>query len=167
MWDNDSIKSYSGFPSYYDDYVFTQSMDYSTGAYVLYCIAARNGTVAWSKHLEKPFKIFSPVIYRQKVYMPIGGALECYSLTNGETLWRKDFGETITSNPGFPRGDHSHAGQQAGRHDQSRRRNNYLVDRPREQSSPYFVIIRDQVYIASAFTKIVTDGMCRLRRSGR
>lgn len=158
VWDNDSIKSYSGFPSYYDDYVFTQSMDYSTGAYVLYCIAARNGTVAWSKHLEKPFKVFSPVIYRQKVYMPIGGALECYSLTNGETLWRKDFGETITSNPGFSEREIilTLGNRRVVMINPDDGTITSSIDLG-EQSSPYFVIIRDQVYIASAFTKIVTD----------
>ena len=43
IWNNNEIKSWSKFPSFYDEYIFTQSMDYTKNTYSLYCLKADTG----------------------------------------------------------------------------------------------------------------------------
>ncbi len=155
-WNNDSVKSFSGFPSYYDNYIFTQSMNYSTGVYKLHCLDNLSGKEKWSVRIQKPFKIFPPVVYKQNVYIPSGKTITCLDLSTGEKKWIRDYGRIITSNPGFTDRailfsvDNSDI---------------MIIDPPSgnvvetvkvaEKSAPYFVVVRDQLYVAyNGFDKI-------------
>ncbi len=157
-WDNRLVKSYSGFPSFYDDLIFTQSMDYSTKAFTLYCLKAVDGSVAWEKRLPAPERLFSPVVYRRNVYLATGSSIHCFALADGELLWSRDYGETITSNPSFTEREILFT--------TGNRR--VVIINPAdgavastidlgEKSSPYFVTIRDQIYVAATFKKKVGD----------
>ncbi|MBN2038731.1 MAG: OmpA family protein [Spirochaetes bacterium] len=148
-WNNESIKTYSGYPTFYDDFIFTQSMDYGTGSYQVHCLSADSGRIVWSKNIPKPVKIFPPVIYKNRVYIPSNSSVYCLDLKSGEREWSKEYEGVITSNPGFT--DRSII---------------FVIDNSRiiitnpdngniirkietaPKSGPYFVTIRDQVYIA-------------------
>ncbi len=155
-WSNSKIKSYSGFPSFYGDYLFTQSMDYSKGIFTLNCIDAGTGKIIWSQTVPKPLKIYSPVVYKGKVYLASGKSLHCFSLKNGRKLWERGYGDYITSNPSFTeRAILFTAGNRS-----------LVITDPAdgsvkkrldfgEKSSPYFVTIRDYVYIANTFKRSV------------
>ena len=43
LWNNSDIKSWSQFPSFYDNLIFTSSMDYKTGVYSIYCLQSDTG----------------------------------------------------------------------------------------------------------------------------
>ena len=166
-WSNDSIKTYSGFPTFYDKYLFTQSMDFSTGKYTVHCLLADTGKEVWSRSIPKPLKIFPPVVYKQKVYVPSSTRIHCLNLTDGKEEWSKDYGGLISSNPGF-----------TDRAILFSRDNSAIVAvDPSDgsvlsvidlgpQASPYFVTVRDQIYIATNISlnrdgKAVTHGMVR------
>jgi outer membrane protein OmpA-like peptidoglycan-associated protein/outer membrane protein assembly factor BamB len=155
-WDNKSIRSYSGFPSFYDKYIFTQSMDYHTNRFMLYCLDADTGSVVWSDKISKPVRIFSPVVYRKKVFLATGSLIHCFKLEDGSRLWDRDYSDIITSNPSFTEREilfttgnrqvviiSPDDGSVISRID--------LGDR----SSPHFVTIRDQIYVASTFKKTI------------
>lgn len=101
QWENTGIRSYSGFPTFYDFMIFTQSMDYSTGIYTVHCLDSRTGREIWSKRIEKPMKIFPPVIYKRKLYVPTGQSIYCLDIKDGSVIWSKSYGSYITSNPSF------------------------------------------------------------------
>ncbi len=155
-WKNSSIKSFSGFPSFYDKYLLTQSMNYSTLRFTLYCLVARTGQVKWQKRLPRPFKIYSPVVYKKKIYLALTKSLYCMHLKTGKTIWKKQFSNYITSNPSFTEREILFV---VGN------RRVVIVDpktgkKKREidlgfKSSPYFVTIRDHIYIAHNFKKTV------------
>jgi outer membrane protein OmpA-like peptidoglycan-associated protein/outer membrane protein assembly factor BamB len=155
-WDNRSVKSYSGFPSFYDRYIFTQSMDYSKNTYTLYCLNAETGGVIWSRGIAKPERIFSPVVYQRRVYLASGSGVDCFNLDDGAALWRKDYGAVITSNPSFTEREILFT---AGNRpviiiDPASGSVTSAIDLG-EKSSPYFVTIRDQIYVASTIKKEV------------
>ncbi|HOA08020.1 MAG TPA: PQQ-binding-like beta-propeller repeat protein, partial [Spirochaetota bacterium] len=148
-WNNSSIKSFSAFPTFYDEYIFTQSMDYSKNVFSVICMNSKSGQTVWEKTLQAPVRIFPPVIYKGKVYIPSTTKLYALNLLTGELIFEKDYGRYITSNPSFT--------------DRSilftiDNRNVAVVDPDNgeiirelenpEQSSPSFVTVRDQVYVA-------------------
>lgn len=156
MWTSDNIKSYSGFPSFYDKYLFTQSMDFGSDSYTVLCLEAKTGSVKWSKQFPKPHKIFSPVVYRNRVFLPVSSAMHCLTADDGSRVWEKEYGSIITSNPSFTDSEilftlgnssvvtiDPESGDIRDRIDLG------------EQSSPYFVTIRDQIYTASTIKKAV------------
>jgi outer membrane protein OmpA-like peptidoglycan-associated protein/outer membrane protein assembly factor BamB len=157
-WQNDSVKSYSGFPSFYDRYVFTQSMDYSKGSYSLICFNAISGALIWKQNLKKPPVIFSPVVYKSNVYLALDKSLLCFKLSNGEKLWEKDYSEQITSNPSFTESEilFTASNQRILLVDPGTGSVKETIELG-EQSSPGFVTIRDQIYIASTIKKKVGD----------
>jgi outer membrane protein OmpA-like peptidoglycan-associated protein len=152
------IKTYSGFPSFYDQYIFTQSMDYTKNTYTLYCITAENGSVKWKKLINKPFKIFSPVVYKGKVYLANGKSMLCLDLKTGDLLWEKEYFDYITSNPSFTEREilFSVGNRRVIVINPSDGSEITSIDQG-EGTSPYFVIIRDQIYIATTFQKTVGD----------
>ncbi len=156
LWNNDEIKSWSKFPSFYDKYLFTQSMDYTKGIYTLYCLDSKTGKKIWTKNIPSPHKIYPPVVYKGMVIIASGSKFYSLDLKNGNDLWNKDYGSLITSNPGFT--------------DRSiifTLNNNGIVSiDPKNgnttntigigsNTSPYFVTVRDQIYIASTFEKSI------------
>ncbi|MCU0848525.1 MAG: PQQ-binding-like beta-propeller repeat protein [Spirochaetes bacterium] len=155
-WNNSEIKSYSGFPSFYDNLIFTQSMDYAKNTFSLYCMESGNGAVKWVKPLDKPHRIFSPVVYSGKVYLASGKSLYCYDLKTGEKAWEKSYADLVTSNPSFTEREilFTVGNRMLVRVNPSDGGEIARIDIG-DQSSPYFVIIRDQFYVASTFKKSV------------
>ncbi len=155
-WDNRDVKTYSGFPSFYDAFIFTQSMDYSANRYTVHCLGARDGKALWSRDIEKPLQIFPPVVYGGRVYIPSGKTVYCLDLKTGEVLWSRAYRDFITSNLSFTdrailfsiaNSDIAVVDPEKG-------------DTVREitvgpQSSPSFVTVRDQVYIAYTASETV------------
>lgn len=148
-WKNSSVKSYSGFPTFYDDYLIVQSMDYQTMEYKVLLLEGATGKTIWEKRLPQPFKIFPPVVYKRRIYIPVSQSLYCLDIDNGKELWKKDYGGIISSLPGF-----------------TDRAVIFTIDNKRlvitdpengsiensidigDKSSPGYVMVRDQFYIA-------------------
>ncbi len=101
LWSRGDISTYSGFPFFFDDMILTQSMDFATNSYRVLALDARTGKERWTRTFDRPFKIFSPLVYDGKVYLPHGTSLYALDLISGKGLWRRDYGAYITSNPAF------------------------------------------------------------------
>lgn len=157
-WDNRNVKSYSGFPSFYEDFIFTQSMDYGKNTFSLYCLKADTGAVVWSQSITRPVRIFSPVVYQQKVYLASGNIMHCFNLADGAKMWQKAYGDTITSNPSFTEREilFTADNRQVIMINPADGTINATIDLG-DKSSPYFVTIRDQIYVASTIKKKVGD----------
>jgi outer membrane protein OmpA-like peptidoglycan-associated protein/outer membrane protein assembly factor BamB len=155
-WDNRTVKTYGGFPTFYDKFIFTQSMDFSTNRYTVYCLDSSTGREIWSRVIEKPMQIFPPVVYRNRVYLPSSKSVYCIDLKTGEPVWKRDYKDYITSIPGFTdRAILFSVGN-----------SDILVIDPDSgevlrdvavapKSSPYFVTVRDQLYVAYNITDTV------------
>jgi outer membrane protein OmpA-like peptidoglycan-associated protein/outer membrane protein assembly factor BamB len=157
-WDNRSIKTYSGFPTFYDNLIFTQSMDYQRGRFIIHCLRGEDGKEIWAQQLQKPLKIFPPVVYQRRVYIPSGKNMYCLDLKTGERIWMKEYHNFITSNPSFTdrailfsigNSDIAIINPDTG-------------DIIREvkiapKSSPYYVTIRDQIYVAYNDYRIIKN----------
>lgn len=156
LWHNSDIETFSGFPSFYDRIVFTQSMNHSEGRFTLLALDSADGSVIWEKKLPVPVRIFSPVVYNRKVYMPVDKKIFCLDAGTGKVLWDKEYPDLITSNPGFTDreifftlGNNSVVSINP--------ENGNILHRHKtgDRSSPYFVTVRDQIYIASTIKKEV------------
>jgi len=148
-WQNNDIKSYSGFPTFYDDRIFTQSMNYQTNEYIVYCINSADGSVLWSKKLEKPMIIYPPVVYNGSVYIPVNNTVYSLDINNGSSKWSKDYGKIITSSLGFSDRAIIFTADNSEIIIIDPKNGNVLYnEKISEKSSPNFVIIRDHIYIA-------------------
>lgn len=101
VWTSQEIFSYSGFPTFYDDKIFTQTRDFAKNAYEVVCMQADSGKVLWRRAVKNPLQILSPVVYQNQVFIPSGKTLYCLSLSDGSILWEKEYEAVITANPGF------------------------------------------------------------------
>jgi len=154
LWNNDEIKSWSRFPSFYDEFLFTQSMNYKTGTYSLYCLRARNGEKLWVKEIKNPHRIFPPAVYKQRVYFASGTEVYCINLKTGEIIWSKEYPSLITSNPSFTERAVLFT-MDNGSVIMINPDNGDILNRLDfgAQKAPYFVTIRDQIYVATTFKK--------------
>ncbi|HNX60681.1 MAG TPA: PQQ-binding-like beta-propeller repeat protein, partial [Spirochaetota bacterium] len=64
-WENRDIKTYSAYPTFYDNTIITQSMDFGTNSFNIYCLESASGKQIWSKAITKPQRIFPPVVYNR------------------------------------------------------------------------------------------------------
>ena len=154
LWNNSDIKSWSQFPSFYDNLIFTSSMDYSTNIYSIYCLQSDTGSVVWVKKMNSPHRIFAPLVYRNRIYFASGNMVTAIDIKTGESLWSVDCGAFITSNPSFTErsliltvgnGDVSMLDPET----RKELKRMHFGDK----ASPYFVTIRDQIYVATGFEK--------------
>ena len=154
-WENKSIKSFSGFPTVYGNYIFTQSVDYNKKEYILYCLDMNTGKILWQNRLPMPFKIFAPVVYKEKVFLPLDTKLYSFDLVSGKMLSVKDHKEIITSNPAFTDNEIrlTVSNHKILTLDSETGKMTNLTEFPK-QSSPKFVTIRDQIYVAYTEKKI-------------
>ncbi len=154
LWNNDEIKSWSKFPSFYDEYIFTQSMDYKTNIFTLFCLNAKTGAKVWVRDIKSPHKIYPPVVYKQRVYFVSGMDVYCIDLKTGEIIWTKKYNSLITSNPGFTERAILFT-MDNGSIVMINPDNGDIMNRLDfgEQKAPYFVIIRDQIYVGTTFQK--------------
>ncbi len=155
-WENRGVKTYSAFPTFYDRYIITQSMNYRTGKYTIHFIDGSSGKEKWTSVIAKPFKIFAPVIYGGKVYVTSGSKIYCLDKETGKNLWMKDIERVISS--------------QVAATDRSLL---FIVDNSDiavfntvsrkldrtipvgKKAGPYYVLVRDQMYIAYNRVKTV------------
>ena len=148
-WDNGTVKTYSGFPTFYDDLIFTQSMDYATGQFRVYCLKADSGREVWSQSLAKPVRIFPPVIYRGRLYLPSEKSLYCLNLKTGDKIWNKEYADLITSVPGFTdRAILFITGNSTLTVVDPENGSVLREIKTPPRSSPYFITTRDQIYLA-------------------
>ena len=101
LWKNDSIKTFSAFPTFYDKYIFTQSVKHAQKLYEVICLDRRSGKELWRKAIDFPFKIFAPVVYQNKVLVPTGKKMFALAIEDGRTVWQKEYPGIISSNPSF------------------------------------------------------------------
>ncbi|MFW5770833.1 MAG: OmpA family protein, partial [Spirochaetota bacterium] len=154
-WDNREIKSYSGFPTFYDEYVITQSMNYQTNIYTVHCLKSDTGKEVWAKRVPKPIKIFPPVVYEKKVFIPSGSTIYCLDISSGNLHWQKEYGKIITSHPTFTDRSVIFAADNStilitNPNDGSLKRSIEIGPR----TSPHFVMVRDHLYVAyNRYTK--------------
>lgn len=154
LWNNKDIKSWSKFPSFYDEFIFTQSMDYKTNIYSLYCLKSKTGDIVWTKDIKNPHKIYPPVVYKKKVYFVSGTTVYAIDLKTGEIIWTREYDSLITSNPGFTERSILFT-MDNGAIVMINPDNGDIQNRLDfgSQKSPYFVIIRDQIYVTTTFQK--------------
>jgi outer membrane protein OmpA-like peptidoglycan-associated protein/outer membrane protein assembly factor BamB len=154
VWQNEEIMTYSGFPTFYDNLILTQSMDHSSNRFTIFCLNSADGKTVWTKNLPAPIRIFPPVVYDRRIYIPVNKTLYCLSITDGSLLWQKEYSDYITSSPGFTDSEifFTEGNRRVIAIDpvDGKIKNEYISG---EQSSPYFVNIRDQLYVASTFKK--------------
>ncbi|HOJ50697.1 MAG TPA: OmpA family protein [Spirochaetota bacterium] len=147
-WDT-KLSSYDAFPSFYDNIVFTQSRDYKNNEYKIIALSAKDGSTLWAASLEKPFKIYPPVTYKGSVFIPVSDTLHSLNIKDGSLKWKNSYGGIITSPLSFT--DRSIIF--------SINNQDILIVEPengqikdtikvKEKSSPYFVTIRDIIYVA-------------------
>jgi outer membrane protein OmpA-like peptidoglycan-associated protein/outer membrane protein assembly factor BamB len=157
-WENRDIKTYSAYPTFYDNTIITQSSDFGKNTFSVYCLDAQTGKQIWEKIIEKPQRIFPPVVYNRKVYVPANTSLHCLDYKTGEQLWVKDYGRYITSNPSFTDRaiifslDNS-AMAVVDPENGSIMKNVDVGDK----SSPYYVTIRDILYLAYNEKKTINN----------
>lgn len=154
QWNNNTIKTFSGFPTFYDRLLFTQSMNYSSGMYEIYCMNSATGNVLWRVAVEKPFKIFSPVVYKKKLYIPSSKTMYCLSIKDGSLIWRKKYKKYITSHPSFT--DRAILFTVDNSDIQVIDPKNGTIKKTLEigkRSSPHYVTVRNQVYVARNYFK--------------
>jgi len=149
QWSNRQIKSYSGFPTFYGDRVITQSMDYKTGSYRIYCIKTDTGKEIWSETIPKPLKIFPAVVYKQRVYLPAEKSIYCLDLKTGKRIWDRDYGAWITSSLSFTDRSILFSSDNSNIKIINPASGNLLrIIKVAPKSGPLFVTVRDHLYIA-------------------
>lgn len=157
-WHNDNINSWSGFPAYYDKFIFTQSMNYSTGSYRIYCLDRKTGRAIWSRELPKPMKIFSPVIYRDRVYIAINRSLKAFKLKDGSPVFSREYKELISSHPSFSDREIIFTlGNRKLVAADPENGNLKPIAQTDAPSSIKFALIRDIVYAASTYYKVINN----------
>ncbi len=148
-WDNKDIATYSGFPTFYDNKLITQSLNFKTRKFKIHCLKASTGKVIWEKIIPKPMKIFPPVVYKKKIYIPTSKKIYSLNIEDGSISWTKKYSNYITSIPSFTdRAILFSIGN-----------SDMLIVNPENgkimhqlkvapKSGPLFVTIRDQLYLA-------------------
>jgi len=148
-WENRNVKTYSAFPTFYDRFIITQSMNYGTGKYTIHYIDSSTGREVWTTVIDRPFKIFAPVIYDKVIYVTSGTKIYCLNKETGKILWVKDIKRIISSQVAVTDrslifiADNSDivvfgtASQKIER-----------TIKVGKKTSPYYVLVRDQMYIA-------------------
>ncbi|MCK4906489.1 MAG: PQQ-binding-like beta-propeller repeat protein [Spirochaetes bacterium] len=101
IWENENIKTYGGSPIFSDGKIFTQHRDYTELKYYLVCIEAKNGHIKWRRSIHKDPNIFTPVVYKSKVYIGTSYFLESYEIQTGRLSSSRRFSSRIGSNPIF------------------------------------------------------------------
>lgn len=148
-WENRGVKTYSAFPTFYDRFIITQSMNYKTGKYTIHFIDGSSGKEVWTANILRPFKIFAPVIYNKNVYITSGSKIYCLNKSDGSTLWVADVKRVISSQIAVT--DRSLIFIADNSDIAVFNTVSQKIERTiavGEKVSPYYVLVRDQMYIA-------------------
>lgn len=158
VWSNQEIESFSGFPTYYDDKILTQSRDFKKNQFFVLCLDQFTGKIIWKKQIEIPMQIFSPVVYQRRLFIPSGKKLYCLSLNDGSEIYQKEYDDYITSNPGFT--DREILLTIGNRRVAVLSPENGSIKYEEDfgsKSAPYFATVNDQIYVAYNYNKRVGD----------
>ncbi len=158
LWSRDDIHSYSAFPTFYGNSIYTQSMDYAKGEYLLHCVDMQTGQNRWVAVIDKPFKIFAPVFLKETVFIPSGKKMYAFDRTTGKVRWVKEYPGLISSEPSFT-DSRLHFALDNSYLLATDPTNGAILERIEvgKGSAPKIVIIRDQLYIASNYSKKLAD----------
>lgn len=156
FWSKPGIGSMNGFPTFYDRYIFAQSRDYKLNTFKVICLNASDGSEKWSTSLEVPIQIFSPVVYREKVLIPVNKKIYCLDLESGKVLWNREYADIITSPPSFTEKEilFSVGNRNITVVDADTGAVEYQIELG-EKAGPNFVTIQDQIYAAYNYNKQV------------
>ena len=104
VWDNPGIYTYGGFPSYWNGMVYTVSKEFQKESARLIGLNAVDGSIRWQATLENVSNIYSPVVYRERIYLAFGNQIGVFDAKTGEKLWEKQFIAPVASHPVFSHG---------------------------------------------------------------
>jgi outer membrane protein OmpA-like peptidoglycan-associated protein len=104
VWENMSIYTYGGFPSYWNGLVYTVSKEFEYSNARLVALREDFGTIRWSTEMTNAPNIFSPVVYNERIYLPLGNQLMVFDAQTGKKLWEKSFPDQTASHPVFSQG---------------------------------------------------------------
>jgi outer membrane protein OmpA-like peptidoglycan-associated protein/outer membrane protein assembly factor BamB len=104
VWENMSIYTYGGFPSYWNGLVYTVSKEFEYSNARLVALSEEFGTIRWSTEMTNAPNIFSPVVYGGRIYLPLGNQLMVFDAETGKKLWEKGFTDQAASHPVFSQG---------------------------------------------------------------
>jgi outer membrane protein OmpA-like peptidoglycan-associated protein/outer membrane protein assembly factor BamB len=99
------IYTYGGFPSYWNGMVYTVSKEFQRESARLIALNAVDGSVRWQAILENVSNIYSPVVYRERIYLAFGNQVGVFDAETGEKLWEKHFIAPVASHPAFSHGN--------------------------------------------------------------
>jgi outer membrane protein OmpA-like peptidoglycan-associated protein len=99
------IYTYGGFPSYWNGMVYTVSKEFQQESARLIALNAIDGSVRWQAVLENVSNIYSPVVYRERIYLAFGNQVGVFDAETGERLWEKHFIAPVASHPVFSHGN--------------------------------------------------------------
>ena len=105
VWENPAIYTYGGFPSYWNGMVYTVSKEFQRESARLIALNAVDGSVRWQAILENVSNIYSPVVYRERIYLAFGNQVGVFDAETGEKLWEKHFIAPVASHPAFSHGN--------------------------------------------------------------
>ncbi len=105
VWENPAIYTYGGFPSYWNGMVYTVSKEFQKETARLVALNTDDGTIRWETVLENVSNIYSPVVYREKIYLAFGNKIVVFDAESGEKQWEKLFLEAVASHPVFSHGN--------------------------------------------------------------
>jgi outer membrane protein OmpA-like peptidoglycan-associated protein len=105
VWENPAIYTYGGFPSYYNGMIYTVSKEFQQESARLVALSAANGSILWEAVLENVSNIYSPVVYRERIYLAFGNKIGVFDADTGERLWEKFFIAPVASHPVFSHGN--------------------------------------------------------------
>ena len=105
VWENPTIYTYGGFPSYWNGMVYTVSKEFQQESARLVALDAGSGSVLWETILENVANIYSPVVYRERIYLAFGNKIGVFDAESGERLWEKNFIAPVASHPVFSHGN--------------------------------------------------------------
>lgn len=104
IWENRNIYTYHGFPSYWNGMVYTVSKEFQQESARLIALGEENGSIRWQVELENVSNIYSPVVYRERIFLAFGNRIAVYDATSGEKLLETVFLSPVASNPVFSQG---------------------------------------------------------------
>ncbi|MFW6182005.1 MAG: PQQ-binding-like beta-propeller repeat protein, partial [Spirochaetota bacterium] len=105
VWENQRIYTYgSGFPSYWNGMVYTVSKEFRQEVARLVALDVEDGSERWSVNLANVPNIFSPVVYREEVFLAFGRQVGVFDAQSGYRRAEAQLPERVQSHPVFSQG---------------------------------------------------------------
>jgi outer membrane protein OmpA-like peptidoglycan-associated protein/outer membrane protein assembly factor BamB len=105
VWENQRIYTYGGgFPSYWNGMVFTVSKEFQQEAARLAALDVEDGSERWSVGLANVPNIFSPVVYREEIFLAFGRQVSVFDAQSGARRAEAVLPERVHSHPVFSQG---------------------------------------------------------------